>query len=135
MRIAVAALAYFLIVFCAGFLFGTVRTLFLEPRFGPVIATAFEAPLLLITIVATARWVPRALSLGEGALPLALMGLGALALQQAADILVGTGLRDMSVEEQFAQFATAQGRIYAALVIAFALMPLLLNRWGKISTE
>ncbi len=128
MRIAAAALVYFLIVFAAGFVFGTIRTLVLEPRFGPVIGTAFEAPFLLIAIVAAARWVPRVLNLRKDALPLTLMGLGAVALQQCADILVGTGLRDITVADQFAQFATAQGGIYAALLVAFALMPLLINR-------
>jgi len=44
MRIALAILLYFGVVFGAGFLLGPIRVVWLEPRFGPIIATACEAP-------------------------------------------------------------------------------------------
>jgi hypothetical protein len=56
------------------------------------------------------------------------MGAGALALQQIADIIVGLALRGMTLPEQYAQFITPQGLVYAALLIAFALMPVLVGR-------
>jgi hypothetical protein len=46
MRIAAAAFLYFLAVYAAGFLFGTVRVLLLEPRMGPFAAVLCEAPFL-----------------------------------------------------------------------------------------
>ena len=95
---------------------------------GPVVATACEAPLLLAAIVVGARWVPTATRLDKDFTSLALMGLGALLLQKIADCAVGIGLRGLSASEQLARFATPQGLIYSALLVAFAAMPALLNR-------
>jgi hypothetical protein len=44
MRIAAAGLLYFAIVFGTGFILGPIRVLWLEPRVGPLVATACEAP-------------------------------------------------------------------------------------------
>ena len=59
---------------------------------------------------------------------------GALVLQQTADFAVGIGLRNLTPTEQLARFAPGPGLIYAALLAAFAAMPLLRNRQagGKI---
>jgi hypothetical protein len=128
MRVLAAALLYFAIVFGAGFMLGPIRVLVLEPRLGELWATACEAPFMLTAIVLAARWVPRATRLEMHFAPLALMGLIALVLQQIADFAVGIGLRGLSVAQQLAHFATAQGLIYAALLLAFAAMPALVNR-------
>jgi hypothetical protein len=55
------------------------------------------------------------------------MGLGALILQQIADCAVGIGVRGITLSEQLARFVTAQGVIYAVLLMLFCLMPALLN--------
>jgi hypothetical protein len=128
MRTAAAALLYFALVFAAGFLFGPVRVLWLEPKLGPFLAVLCEMPFLIAAMVLAARWVPSVLTLPRTTQPLLLMGLGALALQQIADIVVGVGLRGLSLAAQFAQFATPQGAVYAAALVAFAAMPWLVNR-------
>ncbi len=128
MKIAAAALIYFVIVFAAGFLLGTVRVLMLEPRIGPVAATLCEAPFLVLVMVVAARWVPRALQLRQEAGAMVLAGLGALALQQAAEFILGSTLRGLSAGEQLAKFSTPEGLIYLALLVIFASMPLLANR-------
>ena len=128
MRIAAAATLYFAIVFGVGFLLGPIRVLWLEPRVGPIIAAACEAPFLLAAMIVAARWIVARVGLQQDALSLLLMGLGALVLQQAADFAVGIGLRDIGPSAQLAQFATPQGLIYAALLAAFVVTPLLLNR-------
>jgi hypothetical protein len=127
MRIAAAAL-YFIIVFAVGFMLGPIRVLWLEPRVGPTIAAACEAPFLLAAMAVAARWVPRAVRLPRDWVSLLATGAGALVLQQFADFAVGIGLRGVSPWEQLAQFTTPQGLIYAALLVAFVVMPLLLNR-------
>jgi hypothetical protein len=132
MRIVAAAAFYFAIVFGAGFLLGPIRVLWLEPRVGPIIAAACEAPLLLAAMVAAGRWVPRVLRLQRDLLSRLLMGVGALVLQQMADFAVGIGLRGISASEQLTQFATPQGLIYAALLVAFVVIPVLL---GGLSTR
>jgi hypothetical protein len=72
--------------------------------------------------------VPRVTRLEKNPASLALMGLDALLLQQLADFAVGIGLRGLSASEQLSHFATPQGLIYAALLIAFVAMPSLANR-------
>lgn len=128
MRIIGAAALYFLIVFRTGFLLGPIRIFRLEPSLGETIAILCEAPFILIAIVLAARWVPRWLSLTTDAWRLAAMGIGALVLQQVADFAVGGFLRGITPIEQLMHLATPAGLIYAALLIAFAAMPLLGNR-------
>lgn len=127
MRIAAAASLYFAIVFGAGFVLGPIRVLWLEPLVGPATAALCEAPFLLAAMVVASLWVPGAVRLQRKSMPLILMGMGALVLQQSADVIVGAALRGLSVSDQLAQFATPQGLIYAALLAAFVAMPLLVN--------
>jgi hypothetical protein len=126
MRLTLAIFLYFGVVFGAGFLLGPIRVLWLEPRFGPIIATACEAPLLLIAMLVAARWVPRALNI-RSPKTLVLIGTGSLALLQIADFTVGFWLRGITPTEQFAQLLTRQGNIYVALLALFAIMPLAAN--------
>jgi hypothetical protein len=127
MRVLVAALCYFAIVFGAGFLVGPIRVFFLEPRLGETLATLCETPVLLTVIIIAARWLPRRFDLRTTA-QLTAMGLGALVLQQAADFALGAALRGITPAQQLARFATPAGAIYAALVILFAVMPIVANR-------
>jgi hypothetical protein len=128
MRTAASALLYFVIVFAAGFLLGPIRVFWLEPQVGPTIAVLCEAPFLLVVMAVAARWVPLKLHLARDPTSLALMGLGALILQQLADVSVGVGLRGITFVAQLAHFGTAAGLIYAALLLVFAVMPVLINR-------
>jgi hypothetical protein len=128
MRIAAAATLYFLSVFGAGFLFGTVRVLLVEPRLGSFYAVLCEAPFLLFVIVVASRWAPRAVGVPPQRGALVLVGLGALIMQQLADVIVGVTLRDLTLPEQFARFATAEGVVYAAMLTLFAIMPTLTNK-------
>ena len=127
MRIAAGALLYFAVVFAVAFLLGAVRVAWLEPQIGRAAAELCEAPFLLATIAFASRWVPRVLHLHRDLISLGLMGLGALAILQGVDLAVGVFLRGMAPAEQLANFATAAGLIYAALLIAFAAMPVLLS--------
>jgi hypothetical protein len=128
MTILSAAALYFMIVFAAGFLLGSIRVLWVEPKLGQAPAVLCESPLLLAVMVLAARWVPSLVGIEKSGTGLVLMGAIALALQQAADFLVGTRLRGITVAQQLAYFATKAGLIYAFLLIAFAIMPLLLNQ-------
>jgi hypothetical protein len=129
MRIASAMLLYFGLVFATGFLLGPIRVLWLEPRVGPIVATACEAPFLLMAMLVAARWVPRVLNIRRAPKTLLSIGIGALALLQMADFTVGIWLRGTGAAEQLGQFLTGQGRIYAALLALFAVMPWAANCW------
>ncbi len=128
MRIAAAALLYFLIVYAAGFMFGIVRVFLLEPRVGDALATLCEAPVLFAVIVLAARSLPARLNLPKTIGPLLGMGAGALILQQLADFAFGVLLRGATPAQQLAHFATPAGAIYLVLLLAFVVMPLLANR-------
>lgn len=127
-RILVSATIYFLIVFTVGFLLGPIRVLLLEPRFGRFLAVLCEAPLLLTAIVIAARALP-GLTRAIPGHPREwwAIGIAALLMQQVADLILGQVLRGSSVSEQINHFATPEGAIYAALLVAFAVMPALLN--------
>lgn len=128
MPIAAASGLYFLAVFGAGFLLGPVRVLLVEPRLGAFAAVLCEAPFLLAVIVVASRWAPRAVGLQPARRAMVLVGLGALVMQQIADLIVGSTLRDLNPQEQFARFATPEGGVYAAMLILFAAMPALANK-------
>lgn len=131
MAIAKAALVYFAIVFGVGFALGPVRVLLLEPRLGPALAVALEVPILVLAMIVAARRVPARMGLPQTTGNLVAMGLGALVLQQLADLAVGIGLRGMTAADHLRHFATPAGAIYAASLLAFALMPLATSRLGR----
>jgi hypothetical protein len=127
MRIVIAALLYFAIVFGVGMALGPIRVLWLEPRLGPTLAVLCEAPFLLAAMVLAARWVPRKTGLGSDLASLASMGIGALTLQQAADLALGVSLRGLTPAQQLANLATPSGMVYLALLVVFAALPAALN--------
>ena len=131
LKLALAAALYFLTTFSVGFLLGPIRVLLLEPHIGAVAATLCEAPLLLIGMVVAARSTPQLAGLTTSPGGMLAVGIGALALQQAADLLVGMLLRGLSAQQQFARLATPEGAIYAVLLALFALMPAIVNRTSR----
>jgi hypothetical protein len=78
-------------------------------------------------MVVAAGWVPDFVRLRQGWAPLVLIGGGALVLQQLADFAVGIGLRGLAPSEQLAHFSAAPGLIYAGLLVAFAVMPIVIH--------
>ena len=131
MPILTAALAYFAVVFTVGFLCGPIRILMLEPMFGATASVLFEAPILLMAMLYAARFVPRRLRLTPTAAAHLGMGGGALMLVLLADAGVGLFVRHLPLAEIVASFTTPAGRIYAALLLLFALMPWLVNRRAR----
>lgn len=120
-----AALIYFALVFVVGFLLGPLRVLWLEPWLGKTIAVLLEAPALILAMwfgaPAAARWA----RLSGGWLRYVAVGVLSLALQQAADLAVGFGLRGMTLADQLAYFTTPAGAVYAFTLVVFALMPVI----------
>jgi hypothetical protein len=128
MKIIAAALLYFAIVFTVGLMFGPIRVFWLEPKIGEVLAAICETPFLVVAMIFASRWIPSVVGVRRDLVSLGLMGLCALAIQQAADLAVGVYLRGITPAEQIAHFATGPGLIYAGLLVAFTAMPILLNR-------
>ena len=57
MKILKAGILYFAIVFGAGFVFGTIRTIWVVPRIGTRWAELLEMPLMFAVTIAAARWL------------------------------------------------------------------------------
>ena len=56
MPILNAGVLYFALVFGAGFVLGTIRTLWVVPRVGTRMAELMETPIMLVVTIVAARW-------------------------------------------------------------------------------
>jgi hypothetical protein len=117
---------YFAIVFGAGFVLGPVRLFWLVPRVGERMAELMEMPIMLVVVILAARWIARRPSLPATRPARLGVGLVALALLLGAEFGVVLGLRGMTITEYFASRDPVSGTVYAAMLVAFAAMPLLL---------
>jgi hypothetical protein len=132
MRVIAAATAlYFGLVFGAGFLLGPIRVLLLEPHIGALWAVAIEVPLLLVVMVLAARWSAHKATLGDSLGPRAAMGAAALVLVLAADFSVGRWIRGLALADQLRHFSTLEGMVYAAALVLFAAMPVIVCMIGS----
>jgi hypothetical protein len=122
--VARAALVYFCLVFGAGFVLGIARTLFVAPALGEDRAQLVEAPLMLVAIVLAARFIVRRWRGSVGGL--ARVGMLAASGVLAADLVVGVGLRGMSVGQVYLGRDWTAGFAYYGLLAVFAALPALL---------
>jgi len=121
-----AALAYFALVFGAGFLLGTVRVPFLVPRLGMRTAELLEAPVMLCVVFFAARFVVGLFSLPVGAASRLLVGAAALALMLLAEFALVDVLQRQALSAYIASRDPVSGSVYLALLALFAAMPFLL---------
>lgn len=129
-RIAILALAYWAAIFALGFALGTVRTLWLAPALGDVMAVAAELPVMLAASwLVAARLLARG-PVGSGSAALA-MGLIALVLLLGAEAALAALLAGQSIAQWLAGMAQPAGALGLAGQIAFALIPLAVWRSGK----
>jgi len=128
MRILKAGVAYFALVFVAGFLLGSVRVPLLEPRIGVRAAELAELPLMLAASAVAAQWVLGRIAVPARAPARLAMGAVALALMLVAEFGLVLGLRGMSVESYLAARDPVSGTAYYLSLCVFALLPLALRR-------
>ena len=128
MQLLKTGFLYFALVFAAGFVLGTVRVLWLVPRLGERTAELMETPIMLLVIIIAARWVVRRFP-ALPALPKRLaMGVIGLVLLIAAEITFVLSLRGLSIAEYVAMRDPVSGSVYLAMLVVFAVMPLLVAR-------
>lgn len=122
-RVLIAGMQYFAIVFSTGFVLGTIRTLWLEPRFGTRWAELMEMPLMLVAIALAARWVVHRSTLSRAA---ELIGTGAVALGLllTAEFSLVLWLRGLTFTQYVQTRDPVAGAGYILMVAVFALMPL-----------
>ena len=128
MQILKAGVLYFVLVFGAGFVLGTIRTLWVVPRLGTRMAELLEMTLMLVVTIVAARWV--VLRLAVPYLPSARLGMGclALALLLVAEFSLVLWLRRISIREYLATRDPISGTAYYLMLGVFAIVPLLVAR-------
>lgn len=127
--LAKAALAYFGVVFGAGFVLGTLRVLWIAPRTGVRTAELLEMPVMLAVIIGGARWVAVRFRIGPPAAKPLAVGAAALLLLIAAELGMVL-LRGLTIRDYFAARDTVTGPVYYVLLLVFAVMPLVFSRRG-----
>ncbi len=128
MRILKAGALYFAFVFGAGFVLGTIRTLWIVPRFGPRMAELMESPIMFVVTIAAARWVVRRLAVPSATSGRLGVGCIALGLLLVAEFTFVLWVRGLSIREYLAMRDPVSGTVYYAMLLVFAIMPLLVAR-------
>ena len=118
-----AGLAYFALVFGAGFVLGALRVSILVPRFGERISELIEMPLMFAVIVIVARFVMRRFAVPFSIVARLGTGLLALVLLLAAELVLAVILQERSLADYVASRDPISGSVYLAMLVLFALMP------------
>ena len=128
MPILKAGVLYFGLVFGAGFVLGTIRTLWVVPRVGARMAELMETPVMLVVTIVTARWM--VLRLDVPSTPSARLGMGGISfvLLLVAEFGLVLWLRGLSIREYLATRDRVSGTVYYVMLAVFAIMPLLVAR-------
>ena len=117
-----SAFYYFLIVFGAGFILGTIRVPLLVPQLGVRTAELIEMPLMLAVIVWAARGRVRAAPALSRRQWLG-VGVVALALLAGAELLAARWLAGQSPRAYVLARDPVSGSVYLGCLMVFALAP------------
>ena len=125
MPILKAGVLYFTLVFGAGFVLGTIRTLWVVPHVGARTAELMETPLMLVVTIVAARWT--VLRLAVPSVPSARLAMGGIALVvlPVAESGLVLWIRGLSIREYLATRDPVSGTVYYVMLGLFAAMPLL----------
>jgi hypothetical protein len=128
MRTLKAGILYFALVFGAGFVLGTIRTLWVVPWLGTRTAELAETPIMLGIAVLAARFVVRRLAIpAEPSVRLAFGGL-ALAMMLPAEFTFVLRLRGLSIHDYLASRDPVSGTAYYVALALYAVMPVIVAR-------
>jgi hypothetical protein len=128
MRILKGSLVYFAIVFGCGFVFGTIRTLWVVPHIGTRSAELLETPIMLVVSFIAARWTVLRLNIPSARSPRLVMGCVALAFLLAAEFGFVSWIRGLSIREYLATGDPVARSIYYVTLGVFAIMPVFVAR-------
>jgi hypothetical protein len=124
-----AGLLYCAVVFLAGLALGAVRSFWVVPLSGELVAVILEAPVILAVAWSACGWVAKRLELSENLLDRLMMGavaLAALVLGEAAIAIAAGG----QALDRFTLRGGGQSSLLIGLLaqLAFALFPVLRRR-------
>jgi len=121
MAIFKPSLLYFLMVFGAGFILGPIRIFLLVPRLGTRWAELLEMPVMLTVIYFAAGYINQRFPLGPT--DRLRLGMSALGLTLAAELVVGVMLQGRSIRDAFLDRDPVSGAAYYGLLLIFAILP------------
>ena len=129
-QILASGLVYFVLVFSVGFILGSIRVPFMAPRLGERISELIEMPFMFVAVLLSARFVARRFSLPATTSSRLFVGLLALGLLLVAEFMLAVAIQDRSLSAYIASRDPISGTVYLAMLVLFALMPLILARLG-----
>jgi hypothetical protein len=121
-------LAYFALVFGAGFVLGALRVSFLVPRLGERVSELSEMPVMFAVIFLAAGFVVRRFAVPPAMSARLGTGLLGLGLLLAAELLLAVVLQARSLADYVASRDPVSGSVYLAMLALFALMPAFVGR-------
>jgi hypothetical protein len=127
-RALIAGTVYFLALFALGFVLGTIRVVFVVPRFGQLAGTVAEVPVMLTAAYVICRWalrhwrVTRTIAIRWAMVPYF------LALLFAFETSLGLTLFGRPLSEQWAALVTFAGLLGLSAQIVAALLPVFVGR-------
>jgi len=124
MPVVIAGSVYFALVFLAGFVLGTLRTLVLAPLLGEMAAVVVEIPAMLAIAWLACGFAIRQLAVPAGFAPRLAMGGIAFLLLMAAEMVLAWILFARPPAEHLASYARPEALVGLAAQIAFGLFPL-----------
>jgi hypothetical protein len=121
-------LAYFALVFAAGWVLGPLRVLWLAPQVGPTAAVLLEAPVMVAVMILAARFTVRRFAVPRA--PGSRLGMGGVALASllVAELLGALGVRRLSLADYLADQRSTTGAVFLLLLGLFLVMPALAGR-------
>jgi hypothetical protein len=124
-------LAYFALVFTAGFALGSIRVPFLVPRLGERTAELIETPFMFVAIVFAARSVIARFHVPATLAARASMGIVALLLLVMAELAMARVLSGGSIAQYIASRDPVSGSVYLAMLVLYAAMPEILRHVAR----
>ncbi len=118
-----AGLFYFMLVFALGFALGTIRTMFVVPRFGDTNAVLIELPIMLALSWVACAWLVRRLAVPPRTVERLAMGMFAFVLLMLGELAVSMLGFGRTAAEHAASYQAAGAQLGLAAQLAFALFP------------
>lgn len=130
-QIVRAGVLYFALVFAAGFVLGTIRTLWVVPRLGSRTAELIEAPIMLGVSIFSARYLIRRLLFPATWLRRLASGAVALALMLVTEFGFVLWVRGLTIQQYLATRDPISGTVYFMTLGVFAVMPVFMGSPGS----
>jgi hypothetical protein len=127
-RVFTAGLLYCAVVFAAGLVLGMIRTLWVAPLSGELVAVWLEAPIMLAISWSASAWVAERLEVSESFLDRLLMGGVALAVLVCAEAVLAVVADRRSLADYILNRGHSGLLLGLMAQLGFAVFPILRRR-------